>query len=49
MEKEPIALSEDGRIVRIDNVYWSYYVNLDLAHGLEEHKCGKWMHFFRKE
>ena len=46
MEKEPIALSEDGRIVRIDNAYWSYYVNLDLAHGLEEHKCGKWMYFF---
>ncbi len=46
MENEPIVLSEDGRIVRIDNAYWSYYVNLDLVHDLEEHKCGKWMYFF---
>lgn len=41
-----MKLSADGQIVRADNAYWYYYVNLDRSKGLDSHRCGKWMHFF---
>lgn len=39
-------LSDDGRIVRVDNGYWSYYINGDRATELLDYKCGKWMLYF---
>lgn len=44
--REVTELSEDGRIVRIDNVCWSYYKNTELESELDRDKCGKWMHYF---
>lgn len=46
MNETVMKLSSDGRIVQIDNVYWSYYIDVDRARSLEDHKSGKWMHFF---
>lgn len=46
MNETVMNLSSDGRIVQIDNVSWSYYIDVDRARSLEDHKSGKWMHFF---
>lgn len=46
MNETVMKLSSDGRIVQIDNVSWSYYIDVDRARSLEDHKSGKWMHFF---
>ena len=45
MEEETM-LSEDGRIVRVDNPWWSFYIDTELAPGLDERRCGKWMFYF---
>lgn len=45
MENKTI-LSEDGRIIRVDNPWWSFYIDTELAPELDEHRCGKWMFFF---
>ena len=45
MNETVMKLSSDGRIVQIDNVSWSYYIDVDRARSLEDHKSGKWMHF----
>lgn len=39
-------LSGDGRIVRVDNGYWSYCINGERAVELLDYKCGKWMFYF---
>lgn len=39
-------LSDDGRIARVDNSYWSYYINGERPAGLVDYKCGKWMFYF---
>ena len=39
-------LSPDGRFVRIDDPFWSYYIDRKAAPGLDERRCGKWMAFF---
>lgn len=39
-------LSEDGRIIRVDNPWWSFYIDTKLAPELDKHRCGKWMFFF---
>lgn len=39
-------LTDDGRIVRVDKGYWSYYINGDRATELLDYKCGKWMFYF---
>ena len=39
-------LSEDGRIIRVDNPSWSFYIDTKLAQELDKHWCGKWMFFF---
>lgn len=44
MNETVMKLSSDGRIVQIDNVSWSYYIDVDCARSLEDHKSGKWMH-----
>lgn len=36
-------LSEDGRIIRVDNPWWSFYIDTKLAPELDKHRCGKWM------
>lgn len=41
-----MKLNNDGRIVQIDNAYWSYYIDVNRARSLEDHNIGKWMHFF---
>lgn len=46
MNETVMNLSSDGRIVQIDNVSWSYYIDVDRARSFEDHKSGKWMHFF---
>lgn len=46
MSETIMKLNNDGRIVQIDNVSWSYYIDVDRARSLEDHKSGKWMHFF---
>lgn len=44
--EEKTMLSEDGRIVRVDNPWWSFYIDTELASELDRHRCGKWMFFF---
>lgn len=44
--REVTKLSDDGDIVRVDNDYWSYYMDTDLVCELDERKCGKWTCFF---
>lgn len=44
--EEITILSEDGQIIRMDNPWWSYYIDTKLALELDEHRCGKWMFFF---
>lgn len=44
--EEKTMLSEDGRIVRVDNPRWSFYIDTELAPGLDDHTCGKWMFYF---
>ena len=44
--EEKTMLSEDGRIVRVDNPWWSFYIDTALAPGLDERRCGKWMFYF---
>ena len=44
--EEKTMLSEDGRIIRVDNPWWSFYIDTELAPKLDEHRCGKWMFFF---
>lgn len=39
-------LSPDGRFVKIDDPFWSYYIDRKAAPGLDERRCGKWMAFF---
>lgn len=31
---------------RIENEYWVYYLDLEKAKKLDNHKTGKWMYFF---
>lgn len=38
MNETVMKLSSDGRIVQIDNVSWSYYIDVDRARSLEDHK-----------
>lgn len=45
MEKTTI-LGEDKRIIRVDNLWWSIYIDTKLAPGLDRAKCGKWIFFF---
>lgn len=45
MEKKTL-LSEDGRIVRVDNPCWSFYFDTELAPALDKSRCGKWMFYF---
>ena len=44
--EEKTILSDDGRIVRVDNPWWSFYIDIELAPGLDERRCGKWMFYF---
>lgn len=44
--EEKTILSEDGRIVRMDNPWWSFYIDTELAPVLDERRCGKWMFYF---
>lgn len=44
--EEKTMLSEDGRIVRVNNPCWSFYIDIELAPGLDENRCGKWMFYF---
>lgn len=44
--EEKTMLSEDGRIVRVDNPCWSFYIDTELASELDESRCGKWMLYF---
>ena len=44
--EEKTMLSEDGRIVRVDNPWCSFYVDTELAPALDESRCGKWMFYF---
>lgn len=44
--EEKTMLGEDGRIVRVDNPWWSFYIDTALAPGLDERRCGKWMFYF---
>ncbi len=39
-------LSSDGRVVRVDDPFWSYYIDRQTAPLLDERRCGKWMVFF---
>ena len=44
--EEKTMLSEDGRIVRVDNPWCSFYIDTELAPALDESRCGKWMFYF---
>ena len=44
--EERTMLSEDGRIIRVDNPWWSFYIDTKLAPELDKHRCGKWMFYF---
>lgn len=44
--EEKTMLSEDGRIVRVDNPWWSFYFDTELAPELDGYRFGKWMFFF---
>lgn len=44
--EEKAMLSEDGRIIRVDNPWWSFCIDTKLAPELDKHRCGKWMFFF---
>ena len=43
---QPTLLSKDGRFIRVDSPWWSFYIDAELAPKLEVHECGKWMFFF---
>ena len=44
--EERTMLSEDGRIIRVDNPWWSFYIDTKLAPERDKHRCGKWMFYF---
>lgn len=44
--EEKTMLSEDGRIVRVDNPWCSFCIDTELAPALDESRCGKWMFYF---
>lgn len=38
--EEKTMLSEDGRIIRVDNPWWSFYIDTKLAPELDKHRSG---------
>lgn len=42
-----LILDKSRDFVRVNNLFWSYYINRPEADKLVDRKCGKWMHFFR--
>lgn len=44
--EEKAKLSDDGRFERVDNPYWSFYIDTEFESELRRGGCGKWMVFF---